>query len=94
MTLVHYIIKPCEFEPTLSLFCVYLLQVVMLCCSLSEKNLSDAARRLMNADLHGAVIHVTRSKCPSLIGTSGILLQEKRNSFVLVTEENRLKSNF
>lgn len=62
--------------------------------SLSEKSLTEAARRLMNADLHGAILRVTKSKCPSFVGATGILLQETRNSFVLVTVNNRLKSKY
>jgi RNase P/RNase MRP subunit p29 len=64
------------------------------CFSLSEKSLQEAARRLMNADLHGAILRVTRSKCPSLVGATGILLQETKNSFLLVTVNNRLKSKY
>ena len=46
----------------------------------------------MNADLHAALLHVTESRCPSLVGISGIVLQETKNVFVLVTSNNQLKS--
>jgi len=54
----------------------------------------DVAKRLMNADLHAAVLHVTQSCCPSLVGLSGIVLQETKNTFVLVTADSQLKSKF
>ena len=46
----------------------------------------------MNADLHAAILHVTQSRCSSLVGVSGIVLQETKNAFILVTCDNQLKS--
>jgi ribonuclease P protein subunit POP4 len=59
---------------------------------LTEKSLQDAAKRLMNADLHAALLHVMQSKCPSLVGVSGLVLQETKNTFRLVTADNKLKT--
>ena len=36
---------------------------------------------------------VCRSKCPSYVGTKGIVLQESQNTFKIIEEDNRLKSN-
>lgn len=55
-------------------------------------NLQDVAKQLMNADLHAAELRVTESRCPSLVGISGIVLQETKNAFVLVTSNNQLKT--
>ncbi|XP_021563224.1 ribonuclease P protein subunit p29 isoform X2 [Carlito syrichta] len=47
--------------------------------------------KLLKADLHGAIISVTKSKCPSYVGVTGILLQETKHVFKIVTQEDRLK---
>jgi len=47
--------------------------------------------RLLKADFHGSIIYVSRSKCPSLIGISGIVLLETANTFKIVTKQNILK---
>jgi ribonuclease P protein subunit POP4 len=46
---------------------------------------------LKHADFHGAIFKVVKSKCKNMIGVSGIVLQEKKNVFVLLTEKNVLK---
>ena len=38
------------------------------------------------------LIAVQKSKCPSYVGTRGIVLQETQNTFRLISEEDRLKS--
>ena len=55
-------------------------------------NLSVAAQKLMKADLHGCPASVRKSKCPSYVGTSGIIIQETRNMFVMVTPSDEIKS--
>ncbi|KAM5236177.1 LOW QUALITY PROTEIN: ribonuclease P protein subunit p29 [Ctenodactylus gundi] len=47
--------------------------------------------KLLKADLHGAIISVTKSKCPSYVGVTGILLQETKHVFKIITKEDRLK---
>ncbi|XP_053461183.1 ribonuclease P protein subunit p29 [Nycticebus coucang] len=47
--------------------------------------------KLLKADLHGAMISVTKSKCPSYVGVTGILLQETKHVFKIITKEDRLK---
>lgn len=39
-------------------------------------------------------ITVSRSKCPSYIGVSGILLQETKNAFKIITKDDKLKSEY
>ncbi|KAM5134289.1 ribonuclease P protein subunit p29 isoform 2-T2 [Callospermophilus lateralis] len=48
--------------------------------------------KLLKADLHGAIISVTKSKCPSYVGVTGILLQETKHVFKIITKEDRLKA--
>lgn len=46
----------------------------------------------MKADYHGCLLRVEKSKCPTYIGTEGIVLQETENTFRIVTREDRLKT--
>ncbi|XP_071329024.1 ribonuclease P protein subunit p29 isoform X3 [Trachinotus anak] len=48
-------------------------------------------QKLLKADFHGAIITVVRSKCPSYVGTTGILVQEFKHVFKIITKEDRLK---
>ncbi|KAM8946002.1 ribonuclease P protein subunit p29 [Pelodytes ibericus] len=47
--------------------------------------------KLPKADLHGALVTVTKSKCPSYVGLSGIILQETKHVFKVITKEDKLK---
>ncbi|XP_027982822.2 ribonuclease P protein subunit p29 [Eptesicus fuscus] len=47
--------------------------------------------KLLKADLHGAIVSVTKSKCPSYVGVTGILLQETKHVFKIITKGDRLK---
>ncbi|XP_027979479.1 ribonuclease P protein subunit p29 isoform X4 [Eumetopias jubatus] len=49
--------------------------------------------KLLKADLHGALVSVTKSKCPSYVGVTGILLQETKHVFKILTKEDRLKGH-
>ncbi|XP_015223867.1 ribonuclease P protein subunit p29 isoform X1 [Lepisosteus oculatus] len=56
-----------------------------------ESNPQMIQNKLLKADFHGAIITVVKSKCPSYVGTTGILLQEMKHVFKIITEEDRLK---
>ncbi|NXT13744.1 RPP29 protein, partial [Prunella fulvescens] len=47
--------------------------------------------KLLKADLHGAIVTVTKSKCPSYVGITGIILQEFKHVFKIITKEDKLK---
>ncbi|KAJ7311901.1 hypothetical protein JRQ81_006219 [Phrynocephalus forsythii] len=47
--------------------------------------------KLLKADLHGALVTVTKSKCPSYVGITGIVLQEMKHIFKIITKEDKLK---
>ncbi|XP_066602763.1 ribonuclease P protein subunit p29 isoform X1 [Prorops nasuta] len=38
-------------------------------------------QQLMKADFHGALITIVKSRCPSLTGKSGIVVQDTKNTF-------------
>lgn len=47
--------------------------------------------KLLKADLHGALVTVAKSKCPSYVGITGIILQEMKHVFKIITKEDKLK---
>ncbi|XP_034281618.1 ribonuclease P protein subunit p29 [Pantherophis guttatus] len=47
--------------------------------------------KLLKADFHGALMTVTKSRCPSYVGITGIVAQETKYVFKIVTKEDRLK---
>ena len=61
----------------------------VLCRSAGQAQMNKS---VVKADLHGCLITVQKSKCPSYIGTQGIVLQETQNTFKLICEDDKLKS--
>ncbi|KAK7462736.1 RNase P/RNase MRP complex subunit [Stygiomarasmius scandens] len=47
--------------------------------------------KLVKADFHGSILTVKQSKCPSLVGLSGIVIHETENTFRIVTRDNKEK---
>ncbi|XP_062822879.1 ribonuclease P protein subunit p29 [Anolis carolinensis] len=47
--------------------------------------------KLLKADLHGALVTVTKSKCPSYVGITGFIVQETKHVFKIITKEDKLK---
>ncbi|KAK1229119.1 RNase P/RNase MRP complex subunit [Marasmius sp. AFHP31] len=47
--------------------------------------------KLVKADFHGSIMTVRQSKCPSLIGISGIVIHESENALRVVTRTNKVK---
>mgnify|MGYP001864341068 CR=1 FL=1 len=41
--------------------------------------------------MHTLVLSVTKSKCPSYVGITGIILQEFKHVFKIITKDNKLK---
>lgn len=50
------------------------------------------ANKLIKADLHGAIITVSRCTTPSMIGITGICVQETQEMFRLIDQSNKLKN--
>lgn len=57
-----------------------------------DQNWESVNQRLMKADYHGAIISVVQSKEPNIVGLRGIVLQETKNCFRIVTPKNILRS--
>ncbi|XP_006008745.1 ribonuclease P protein subunit p29 [Latimeria chalumnae] len=47
--------------------------------------------KLLKADFHGAVVTVAKSKCSSYVGVTGIILQEMKHVFKILTRDDKLK---
>ncbi|XP_044053328.1 ribonuclease P protein subunit p29 isoform X2 [Siniperca chuatsi] len=65
--------------------------VIDLCSGLKPTSPQFVQQKLLKADFHGAIITVVRSKCPSYVGTTGILVQEFKHVFKIITKEDKLK---
>ncbi|XP_035226441.1 ribonuclease P protein subunit p29-like isoform X2 [Stegodyphus dumicola] len=55
-------------------------------------DLSNIYQKLLKADYHGCMLVVASSVCPNYVGARGIVVQETRNVFRLITEENKIKT--
>lgn len=49
---------------------------------------------LLQVDLHGALLHVTRARQAGHVGTAGIVLKDTRNAFHIVTESKVTRGVF
>lgn len=47
---------------------------------------------LVKSDFHGAIVTVTRSRCPSLVGVNGIVAMDTKNTFKVLGKDNKLRS--
>lgn len=51
----------------------------------------ESQQKLLKADYHGCIMTVTKSSCPSLVGLSGIMLQETKCTWKIITASDQLK---
>ncbi|KAI9484801.1 Rof/RNase P-like protein [Zychaea mexicana] len=80
-------VKYAHFEPLHNLWQGYMKELYG-----QGQNPSQFAQKLLKADFHGAIIKVTKSNNPLLVGSAGIVVQETQNLFKIITQEDRLKS--
>lgn len=50
------------------------------------------SKLLVKTDLHGAKMYVMQSKCPSLVGLSGIVVLDTKNVLKLLGKDDRLRT--
>ncbi|XP_078688962.1 ribonuclease P protein subunit p29-like [Branchiostoma floridae x Branchiostoma belcheri] len=55
-------------------------------------NLTLLQKKMLKADVHGALVTVCKSRCPAYVGLTGIILQETKNVFKIITKEDKLKT--
>ncbi|XP_029353604.1 ribonuclease P protein subunit p29 [Echeneis naucrates] len=81
-----------RYELFLPLHELWRQYIIDLCCGLkSTCNPQFVQQKLLKADFHGAIITVVRSKCPSYVGMTGILVQEFKHIFKIITKEDKMK---
>ncbi|PVI03564.1 RNase P/MRP, p29 subunit [Periconia macrospinosa] len=52
---------------------------------------AQVGQMLASADMHGALVEVTRSRCVSRVGIKGIVVRDTKYTFEIITEKNKLK---
>ncbi|XP_075930214.1 ribonuclease P protein subunit p29 isoform X2 [Petromyzon marinus] len=57
----------------------------------NQRRSEQIQMKMLKADLHGAIITVEKSKCPTYVGTTGIMIQELKNVFKIITKDDKLK---
>ncbi|GFR00646.1 ribonuclease P protein subunit p29 [Trichonephila clavata] len=55
-------------------------------------DLSGIYQKLLKADYHGCLLVVVSSACHNYVGSKGIVIQETKNVFRLITEEDKIKT--
>lgn len=57
----------------------------------SPKAMNGARERVSKADYHGSLMTVTKSKSPSMVGITGIMIKETKFTFNIITKDDKLK---
>lgn len=52
---------------------------------------SSAGQQLASADMHGAILEVVRSRCPSRVGLKGIVVRDTKFTFEIITAKHAVK---
>lgn len=60
--------------------------------NLMDVNWENINQQIIKADFHGAKISVVKSKCPSLVGISGIVVQDTKNTFRICSTDNVMRT--
>ncbi|XP_053617701.1 ribonuclease P protein subunit p29 [Plodia interpunctella] len=56
----------------------------------NSKSWENYTQTIYKADFHGSRLLVARSKCPSYVGKSGICIMDTKNTFKIVSEDNKV----
>ncbi|XP_006613343.2 ribonuclease P protein subunit p29 [Apis dorsata] len=57
-----------------------------------DPNWENINQQLVKVDFHGAQISIVGSKCPSLIGLKGIIIQDTKNTFKICGTDNIIRT--
>lgn len=60
--------------------------------SVEDSSYDGFSKILVKSDFHGAIVTVTRSRCPSLVGVNGIVAMDTKNTFKVLGKDNKLRS--
>jgi len=78
-----------KFVPLNNLWMDYMKKLLSL-NRFSNVNINSVENKILKADYHGAFFKVTKSKCSTYVGSSGIVAKETKNMFYLVTKDDKL----
>ncbi|XP_069684024.1 ribonuclease P protein subunit p29 [Periplaneta americana] len=89
-----------EFQPLHTLWTEYMRSYLDLeeleqrgfTCDPGNKYWNQFSQLLMKADFHGAHLKVVRSVCSSLVGKSGIVVFDTKNTFKLIGTDNIVRT--
>ncbi|CAI9715877.1 P subunit p29-like [Octopus vulgaris] len=79
-----------NFLPLHKLWKQYMKQLIQF-ENISPNNLMAVNLKVLKADYHGCYLTVSKSKCPSYVGTTGIVLMETKNIFKIITKDDKFK---
>eukprot|EP01127_Copromyxa_protea_P000123 TRINITY_DN10124_c0_g1_i1.p1 TRINITY_DN10124_c0_g1~~TRINITY_DN10124_c0_g1_i1.p1 ORF type:complete len:240 (+),score=43.32 TRINITY_DN10124_c0_g1_i1:56-775(+) len=77
----------CKFATFVALNSLWMRYMEDLMCG---ENITGQVTKLLKADLHGALVKVTKTKCPSYLGVTGIIIQETTQTFKVITAQDKL----
>lgn len=60
----------------------------------NNPNWENVNQQLIKADFHGAKISIDKSKCPTLVGLTGIVIQDTKNTFRICGMDNVIRSKW
>ncbi|EFN80586.1 Ribonuclease P protein subunit p29 [Harpegnathos saltator] len=58
----------------------------------TDPNWENINQQLIKADFHGAKITINKSRCPTLVGLEGIVIQDTKNSFKICGTDNTVRT--
>lgn len=58
----------------------------------NNSNWENVNQQLIKADFHGAKISIDKSKCPTLVGLTGIVIQDTKNTFRICGLDNVIRT--
>ncbi|GAB1861683.1 Ribonuclease P protein subunit p29 [Camponotus japonicus] len=58
----------------------------------NNPNWENVNQQLIKADFHGAKISIEKSKCPTLVGLTGIVIQDTKNTFRICGLDNVIRT--
>ncbi|XP_014788430.1 ribonuclease P protein subunit p29 [Octopus bimaculoides] len=79
-----------NFLPLHKLWKQYMKQLIQF-ENINPNNLTAVNLKVLKADYHGCYLTVSKSKCPSYVGTTGIVLMETKNIFKIITKDDKFK---
>ncbi|KAG8038475.1 hypothetical protein G9C98_006171 [Cotesia typhae] len=57
-----------------------------------DNDWDSISQKIMKSDFHGAKVKVVKSKCPSLIDIQGIIVQDTKNTFRIIGEDDTIRT--